>query len=41
MRRGSSGQVDGVDGRNGEDLLLARADTQAGAWRLAVEQVAP
>jgi hypothetical protein len=27
-----------VDGRNGENVLLARAATQAAAWRRAVEQ---
>ena len=29
-----------VDGRNGETVILARAATQTGAWRLAVEQAA-
>jgi hypothetical protein len=29
-----------VDGSNGENRLLARAPTQAGAWRLSCEQAA-
>jgi hypothetical protein len=33
-----AGPVWQVDGRNGENVILARAPTQAGAWRLAVEQ---
>jgi hypothetical protein len=36
--RTNAGPVWQVDGTNGENQLLARAPTQTGAWRLAVEQ---
>jgi hypothetical protein len=35
-----AGVVWQVDGTNGENRLLARAPTQAAAWRQAVEQAA-
>jgi hypothetical protein len=35
-----AGPVWQVDGRKGERTILARADTQTAAWRLAVEQAA-